>query len=157
MKEKVKYLILGIISGLLVCLIVRVNKMPKNAPSESDTLYIVDTLYIHGKINPEKLVQAFAIVESSNREKIRNKSSGASGIIQIMPIMIDEANRLSGYDKYCLDDRFDKEKSFEIFHLVMRHKNPEYDLAKACHLWNPNGSTEYTKKIEETYKELMNK
>lgn len=154
---KLKYGFLGFILGLLVYWVGQGQKVAKNGSSESDTAHIVDTVYIHGKTNPEKLVQALAFVESSNRENAKNKSSGASGILQLMPIMVKEANRLVGYDKYTLSDRFSKEKSFEIFHVIMKHKNPNYDLAKACYIWNPNGDTEYTKRVEEVYNELINK
>lgn len=153
-QDRLKYGFLGFILGLLVYWVGQGQKVAKNGSSESDTVHIVDTIYTT-KVNPDKLVRAFASIESSNNTNARNKSSGASGIIQIMPIMVKEANRLVGYEKYTLQDRFSKEKSFEIFHLIMKHKNPEYDIAKACFIWNPNGKTDYTKRVEEVYNELI--
>lgn len=151
---KLKYGFLGFILGLLVYWVGEGKKTAKNELCKSDTVFIVDTIYTR-TINPDKLVRAFAFVESSNNTNARNKSSGASGILQLMPIMVKEANRLVGYEKYTLSDRFNKEKSFEIFRLIMKHKNPNYDLAKACYIWNPNGDTEYTKRVEEVYNELI--
>lgn len=153
---KLKYGFLGFILGLVICWVGNGKKTAKNDLCKSDTVFIIDTIYTT-KVNPDKIVIAFASVESSNNTNARNKSSGASGILQLMPIMVKEANRLVGYEKYTLSDRFNKQKSFEIFHLIMKHKNPNYDLAKACYIWNPNGDTEYTKKVEESYNELINK
>lgn len=108
----------------------------------------------HGT-DKDKLFEAFCFVESSHKADAVNKTSGATGVVQIMPIMIKEANRLLGREKYKLSDRYDKKKSEEIFHLIMSKKNPNYDLAKACYIWNPNGKTDYTNKVEQRYKELI--
>lgn len=109
------------------------------------------------KVDKHKLAEAFAYVESKNNPKAVNKNTKATGVLQIMPVMIEEANRLAGYKKYKLSDRTNKKKSFELFHFIMQHKNPEYDIALACYIWNPNGKIKYARDIEKKYKELINK
>ena len=106
-------------------------------------------------IDKDKLVEAFAFVESSNNPKAVNKKSGATGIIQLKPIMVRECNRLLGFNKYKLSDRTNKEKSIEMFHVIMQHKNPDYDIATSCHIWNYKGGFEYYKKVRNKYNELI--
>lgn len=108
-------------------------------------------------IDKHKLVQAFIRVESSGNDLAINPESKATGCLQQMPIMIREANRLVGYDKYKLSDRTDRSKSVEIFHLIMERKNPDYDIARACIIWNPRGGYKYLLKIEKEYNQLIKK
>lgn len=121
---------------------------------EHEKIY-TDTTYIFEKVNVDTkmLAEAFIQVESGGRDSAVNKS-GAVGCLQIMPICVQEANRILGHDKFKLNDRYSRHKSLEMFHVIMRHKNPNYELAKACNIWNPNGKTIYTAKVEEAYKEL---
>lgn len=109
------------------------------------------------RINKEKLLEAFIHVESKGNENAVNKNSGAVGCLQIMPILIKEANRILGEEKYKLSDRTNKRKSKEIFHVIMEHKNPEYDIEKSCAVWNPNGKPSYTDSIKKKYYELISR
>lgn len=118
---------------------------------------IHDTIYVDMPIDADALCEAFVYVESKGNSDAVNKVSKASGVLQLMPSMVREANRLSGSEVYTLSDRLNPEKSREIFHLVMQHKNPEYDIALACYIWNPNGKVKYVRDIEKKYKELINK
>lgn len=106
-------------------------------------------------VDKETLLMAFIHVESKGNDKVVNKSSGATGCLQIMPILIDEANRLNKCKKYTLSDRTDRDKSVEIFHLMMERKNPSYDIDMACKVWNPNGKQSYTDSIKKKYNELI--
>lgn len=105
----------------------------------------------------EALLNAFIYVESKGVDDTINKKSGATGCLQIMPILIDEANRLTGKGKYTLSDRTDRNKSREIFHLIMQSKNPSYDIDIACKVWNPNGKQSYTDSVKHKFNELINK
>lgn len=100
------------------------------------------------------LLNAFIYIESKGVNDTINKASGAVGCLQIMPILIDEANRLLKCNKYTLSDRTNRRKSVEIFHLMMKHKNPSYDITKACKIWHPNGRQSYTDSIKQKYNEL---
>lgn len=108
-------------------------------------------------INKHELVKAFIFVESSGNDYAVNARTKATGCLQIMPIMIREANRLVGAEKYKLSDRTNRSKSVEIFHLVMAAKNPDYDIARACIIWNPNGGYNYLLKVENEYNKLIKK
>lgn len=114
---------------------------------------IYDT--IRSTIDKSKLVEAFIQVESTGNNNAVNKYSKASGCLQLMPIMVEDANRISGKN-YSLDDRFDRNKSIEMFHIIMEYYNPTYDLHYACKLWNPKSSIGYHRAIEKEYNKLIN-
>lgn len=122
--------------------------------TKTETIYV--TCVYLPETDKKSLINAFIEVESNGVDSAINKKSGAVGCLQIMPILIDEANRLSGYEKYTLNDRFNRVKSKEIFYLIMDNKNPKYDLHLACKIWNPRSKLSYHKAIEDKYNELIN-
>lgn len=129
----------------------------KTSPTKAEKIVIHDTIYVDMPIDADALCESFIYVESKGKSDAVNKVSKASGVLQLMPSMVREANILSGSEVYTLSDIFNPEKSREIFHLVMQHKNPSYDIHLACKIWNPRGGLEYHKKVEEKYYELINK
>ncbi len=64
------------------------------------------------------------------------KKENAVGILQIRPIMVEEVNRILGYNKYKLEDRKDSVKSVEIFFTVQDYWNFNYHEKNACSIWN---------------------
>jgi len=98
----------------------------------------------------DPILMAFEKIESSNREKIVN-SIGATGILQIMPIMIDEVNRicrkLKNPMRFTIADRLDSTKSVQIWYIVQNYYNAGYDLKRACKVWNSKAGTDYYNKI----------
>ena len=77
----------------------------------------------------DSLINAIMFVESSWRPNAYNASSGATGCMQIMPIMVKEVNRILGDQKYSLADRWDCGKSVDMFQIWRDHhhenSNPE--------------------------------
>jgi hypothetical protein len=107
------------------------------------------------KTDVDALIDAFIYVES--RGDIKAKNGKHIGCLQIAPVMVEEANRILGMNKYTLSDRKSKEKSIEIFRIVQEYYNSEYDLHKACKVWHPTCKIGYNNAIENKYKELTNK
>ena len=72
--------------------------------------------------------------------------------------MITDANRICekmGYpNRFTLQDRFNKDKSIEIWYLMNYYYNRSYDLKRAAHLWNPEGGEEYYQLINQTYNDI---
>lgn len=68
------------------------------------------------------------------------------GILQITPIYVKEANRLSGKG-FTLEDRTSVEKSMEMFNIIQDYWNPDKDIAKAIKLHNPGAGPEYAEAI----------
>lgn len=99
-----------------------------------------------------KMVDAFAFVESTYNPAAVN--GDCVGYLQISPIMVREVNRLLGEERYTLNDRWDKNKSIEMFCIIMRRKNPTLNIRKACITWNGKGtSQEYVRAIQSKMEE----
>ena len=152
-----KSFILGTIFGVLATIfcgaIVYMSVPAKAAETKKEIVIVRETK----KIDKHKLVEAFIQVESEGNNRAVNKDSGATGCLQLTDTMILEANRLLGRNKYKLSDRTNRAKSIEIFHLIMRHKNPEYDIHLACKIWNPRSKLSYHTKVVAEYERLIGK
>ncbi len=86
-------------------------------------------------IPKDNLIEAIIYVESRGNTKAHNISEDAVGCLQIRPIMLREVNRLVGYNKYQLKDRWSKTKSIEMFNVIKEHtKNPTNE--KLARNWN---------------------
>lgn len=77
------------------------------------------------------------------------------GWLQITPIMVKDANRIVGYDKYTLEDRLDKDKSIEIFNVIQDEYNPDHDIQLALKIQNPYCKVSYHRAVIDKYNELM--
>lgn len=118
----------------------------------------VDTeiIYVSEQFDWEKFIQAVAFVESECNPKAIGKSNDV-GLLQITPIMVKEANRITGYNKYTLNCRLDSLKSIEIFNVVQDYHNSLKCPIKACMIWNPKAKIEYAYKVMSRYDEIKNK
>ncbi len=96
-----------------------------------------------------KLVDAIIYVESRGDSMAHNKREDAVGVLQIRPIMLREVNRLLGYDKYTLKDRWSKAKSIEMFEVIREHTTNPTD-EKLARNWN-GGWNGYKKKSTLKY------
>ena len=81
------------------------------------------------------LIDAIIHVESRGNSMAHNKREDAVGVLQIRPIMLREVNRLLGYDKYNLEDRWSKAKSIEMFEVIREHTTKPTD-EKLARNWN---------------------
>lgn len=81
------------------------------------------------------LIEALIIVESQGVEMATGDNGRAIGVLQIHPDVIDDV-RIAGYD-YTLKDRYDREKSIEIWNAWQSIYNPEKDIWKAIKRHNP--------------------
>jgi len=109
--------------------------------SKAITIFEAQPLYIHNMQDP--ILRAFVMQESGFKENVVNPVSGARGVLQILPVMIKEVNRIC--KKLCIDkhytwkDAFNAQKSIEIWYIVQNYHNPSYDLQKACRIWFGRG------------------
>jgi hypothetical protein len=111
-------------------------KAPNGLPFEYNVPAPVPTF----KFNvTDAFLNAVIGYESTWNDSAENPVTKARGILQILPIMIDEANRLQiskGSEvRYTWDDAWSVEKSIEIWYLVQNHHNPTYDSKRACQIW----------------------
>jgi hypothetical protein len=86
-------------------------------------------------IPKNNLIDAIIYVESRGDINAYNAKENAVGCLQIRPIMLREVNRLLGYNKYKLADRWNKVKSIEMFNVIKEHTtNPTNE--KLARNWN---------------------
>lgn len=76
------------------------------------------------------------------------------GVLQITPIMIEDANRIVGESRYTLGDRTDRNKSIEIFNIIQDHYNPDHDLHFALKIWNSKAPVSYHLAVMSEYKRI---
>lgn len=69
------------------------------------------------------------------------------GILQITPIYVDEVNRIQSRTRFTLEDRFDIEKSLDMFGIMNYYKNPDMCVEEAIRIHNPKAPYSYKLKI----------
>ena len=80
------------------------------------------------------LIKAISAVESGHNQKAVNGQY--VGILQIGRGCVMECNKIVGHQKYTYNDRYNPEKSIEMFQLIQGKYNPDRDLEKAARIWN---------------------
>ena len=93
---------------------------------------------------------AICYVESAGDDRAYNDKEDAVGCAQIRPCMVDEANRIAGFTKYSLEDRWNHDKSYEIFKDVVTART-SLDLDEVISLWNPNCTSDYREAVWDYY------
>ena len=106
------------------------------------------------------LIEALIWVESRGKENAYCKREDAVGVLQIRPIMLKEVNRvlsMNGSDLvYTLEDRWDREKSIEMFEIIANHYHETSSYEKIARCWNggPKGlqkkqTKKYWRKVQK--------
>lgn len=105
------------------------------------------------------VINAIAQVESGGNPKAVSKSGTYVGLLQIAPICVRECNRIVGKNKFTYNDRYNKEKSIEMFIVFQEHHNPEGNMEKAIRLWNSGDKNcmKNKSKTEAYYRRIMSK
>ena len=79
------------------------------------------------------------------------------GVLQISPALVTECNnilkRSNSPKRYTLKDRFNVEKSKEMFVLIQSYYNPKNNVEKAIRMWN--GGIGYSVKRTQRYYEKV--
>ena len=110
---------------------------------------------IMDSIEWEIFMLAVAMEESQWSCAARN--GDAVGFLQITPTCVKEANRILGKEQFTLEDRWSKERSVEMWHVIQNHHNPSHDHDKALQIWNPNHQPTYLQNIQTHYDTLIAK
>jgi len=82
------------------------------------------------------VIDAIAQVESRKNPKVVSKNGRYVGYLQISEILVRQCNIIAGYKKYTYKDRYDKQKSIDMFIDYQEYYNPGGDREKAIRLWN---------------------
>ena len=102
------------------------------------------------------LVAALCLVESSGNPRAVGDNGRAVGVLQIHEIMVDEANRLEGFQRFTYSDRKSAMQSRQMAYTVISkrlaragYNEPTPEALKyAIGLWN-RGETYYQKVIKQ--------
>lgn len=143
----------NIITAIISCLITSYI-WAEVIPREKE---VIEVVRIEEKqIDWDKLIEAIIWRESRSDDKAINHKTNAVGCMQITPIYLKQCNRIVGYEKYKLSDRYSRSKSIEMFNLYQDYFNPNKDLHLAIKLHNPRANYSYHRDIEKKYRELLN-
>ena len=134
--------------------------LPAKAP-EYKCLYIIASKPAYPLNIEDPVLRAFVALESNFDPFAVNKRSKARGILQILPPMIKEVNRILeeynlSYIKYTWDDAFNIEKSINIWYIVQTYHNPDYNVKEACKIWFGRGK-QYNGMTWRGYYKLLQK
>lgn len=141
-----------------------IERLDEQCVEEDTTSVEVVSLKTQTELNWNDFVTAVIYVESRGNDSAYNKSEEAVGCLQIRPIMVREVNRkLSIWNapfRYTLDDRWDRQKSIEMFEIMAEQipccEDQEFmEFAEVvARKWN-GGGRGHLKKSTERYWEKI--
>ncbi len=109
----------------------------------------------------DDLLRAIAIVESSGDPKAFNKKESAAGLYQIRPIYLKDVNRILGYQRYKLADRYNPEKARDIVTVYLMHYGYGKGIEAMARIhnggprgWKKKFTLVYWQKIKEVLNDL---
>ena len=101
----------------------------------------------------ELVIDAIIQVESGGNTNAVSPSGKYVGAMQIAPIVVDDCNQYLKMKKnpkrYTYNDRYDLQKSKEMFLLIQERYNKERNIEKGVRIWN--GGCGYSKKSTDKY------
>lgn len=100
----------------------------------------------HKECEWDNFIKALIWVESEDNCEAVGKLDDV-GVLQIRKVIVDDCNRILGYDKFSYEDRKDSLKSVEMFNIIQGYYNPEKDMHFALKLWNSKAPVSYHKKV----------
>ena len=108
-----------------------------------------------GSFDWNPVINAIIQVESGGNP--RAVSGPSCGVMQITPICVKECNLIlekrKSKKRYTLNDRFDVQKSKEMFLLIQSYFNRSNDVEHAIRSWN--GGQHYSKRATQRYFEKV--
>ena len=105
------------------------------------------------------VIRAIAQVESEGNPKMVSKCGRYVGYLQISKILVRECYQILGKQVYTYDDRYDKQKSIDMFIVFQEHFNKEGNTEKAIRLWNSGdlNCMKHKRPTEGYYRRVMAK
>lgn len=119
------------------------------------------------KFDWTNVINAIIHVESKGDENAVSKCGNCVGIMQIKKIVVDDCNEYLKMKKskkrFTYQDRYNKQKSMEMFVLIQERYNKTNNIEQAIKIWNGGcgykknpkmirQSSEYYKKVMSVYK-----
>ena len=110
-----------------------------------------------------RLIQAISMTESGGDARAVSRCGRYVGHLQISKVMVRTCNEIAGYRKYKYSDRYNHDKSVQMFIEFQTEFNPEADIEYAIRLWNTGdidcmknkrSSESYYRRVMKNYKAL---
>ena len=108
-----------------------------------------------------RVINAIIQVESEGNPKAFNTNGNCAGILQITPGLVKQCNiwlrAKKSKKRYTLADRYNVEKSKEMFVMIQTYYNKSNNVEKAIRIWNGGpgytveGTNNYLKRVMEHY------
>ena len=112
-------------------------------------------------VNMDKLINVLIHVESKGNANAISKNGTCVGALQIKKVVVDDCNLYLKKQKYKYEDRFNEEKSIEMFKIIQtkyknfkRHRS-DSDLEHMIRLWN-GGCNYNIDSTQSYYEKVMN-
>ena len=90
--------------------------------------------------NWDSVMEAIIQVESRGNKNAVDKSGTCVGILQMKKALVDETNNILKRNKdkrrYTYSDRYNPQKSKEMFVILQSHFNKEHNVERAIRSWN---------------------
>lgn len=110
------------------------------------------------------VMDAIIQIESRGIETARNGQY--VGVLQIAPTLVRECNDIlksrGDSRRFTLNDRLNRQKSKDMFVVIMSKYNPENDIDKACRIWKMGirytikGSQQFVNRVRSVMKKQEN-
>jgi len=142
---------------IALCVPMIAAKCPIPEPNYKVDLPVIKTK----KITHKKLINALINVESANNDNAYRSGEDAAGCLQIRHTMVKDVNRIlkrrKSNKRFNIEDRWNRQKSIEMFEIYCHHYNLQTPEEKA-RCWNggPRGLQKLsTKKYWEKVKKQL--
>lgn len=153
LKDTEQVLVALVLFWLALMIVLFIASLPSKPERVDEPPPRIDTCEIIHLTVWDEFIEALILVESGGNASAMGRTNDV-GVLQITPIMVAEANRLTGKG-YVLADRLSRERSIELFNDVQAHYNPTMDFRKACKVWNPGaGEWYYERTMKKLYERL---
>jgi len=120
---------------LALCVPIVASKYPMPKPNYTIKLPQI----IVESITEDQLIKALINVESSNNDNAYRSGEDAAGCLQIRRTMVRDVNRIlkrqKSHIRFNFEDRWDRQKSIEMFNIYCNHYNLVTPEEKA-RCWN---------------------
>lgn len=126
---------------------------PNEIENVADTIVVYKDIRFASHKEWEDFTKAIIWVESKGKWDAIGKNDDV-GVLQITPILVEDCNRIVGYDRFDLYDRLDSLKSVEMFNVIQGHYNPQRDYHWALKLWNSGAPLSYHRKVMDKFNEI---
>jgi len=138
-------------------LLLAMHSLEIEAPDiEFEPHVLIQQIDVKPKTEWDYLISAIYQLESSSGQQTIGDNGKAVGPFQIHECMVDDVNRIVGYKKFSYQDRYNYNKSLEMFNIYQRFYNPNKNIEAAARMWNggPTGMKKHTTK--KYYKQIKN-